>query len=468
VNKLRRAGILLPVFSLPSPYGIGTMGKAAFDFVDFLADSGQSLWQILPMGPADPAGSPYKSLSAFAGNPLYIDLDLLVSDGLLAKREIKPLRDATAGEKRVNYAVQQEQRIPALFKAAARLGEDASYRKFIKKNAWWLNDFATLFPDVADMAERAEAAEAAKRVQYLFDIQWRRLKRYANARGVGIVGDLPFYIGSESADFSAHPELFVTDEAGKPSLIAGVPPDAFTEDGQIWNEPVYDWKEHKRTGYDWWLRRFRHAAEMYDLCRVDHFRAFAQYYAIPAGKPAKDGAWMDGPSHPFIDAVRKAVPGFGIIAEDLGIITEDVHELREYSGYPGMRVLQFAFSPGDDSAYLPHNHIKDCVVYTGTHDNATLREWAAKAGKSEAEFARTYLGTNRKNLPEQILKAALGSVAGTVIIPLQDYMGLGAESRINTPGTVSRRNWTWRLSRGDLTKALSRDILARSCMYGRS
>ncbi|MDR3224862.1 MAG: 4-alpha-glucanotransferase [Clostridiales Family XIII bacterium] len=499
VNELRRAGILLPVFSLPSPYGIGTMGKAAFDFVDFLADSGQSLWQILPMGPADPAGSPYKSLSAFAGNPLYIDLDLLVADGLLTKREIKPLRDATAGERRVNYAIQQEQRLPVLFKAAARLEEDAGYKKFIKENAWWLNDFALFISDesaaagscllppsrkirTSDVVAEAgdhflpssrkrltpDAAEAAKRIQYLFYTQWRRLKRYANARGIGVVGDLPFYIGAESADYRAHPELFVTDEEGRPGFIAGVPPDAFAEDGQVWNEPVYNWKEHKRTGYDWWLRRFRNAAEMYDLCRVDHFRAFAQYYAIPAGKPAKDGAWMDGPGRAFIDAVRKAAPSFGIIAEDLGIITEDVHALREYSGYPGMRVLQFAFEPGEDSTYLPHNHIKDCVVYTGTHDNATLREWAAKAGKSESEFARAYLGVNSKNLPVQVLKAALGSVAGAVIIPLQDYMGLGAESRINTPGIVSRKNWTWRLSGGDFTKTLSRDIRALSGMYGRS
>jgi 4-alpha-glucanotransferase len=459
MNRLRRAGALLPVFSLPSPYGIGTLGKAAFDFVDFLADSGQSLWQILPMGPTGSSGSPYQSLSAFAGNPFSIDLDLLASDGLLTKRELRPLRRAVADVSRVDYAMQAELRAPLLEKAASRFGADPDYRKFRRDNAWWLDDF-----------ERYASGEprVASVIQYLFHLQWRRLKRYANARGVGIVGDLPFYIGAESADFEAHPELFAVDAGGRPRLIAGVPPDAFAKDGQVWNDPVYDWKEHERTGYDWWIKRFRQADAMYDLCRVDHFRAFAAYFAIPSGRPASDGKWLRGPGRKFIDAVKGSVPGLGIIAEDLGIITKDVHALREYSGYPGMRVLQFAFGPGRDSSYLPHNHIRDCVCYTGTHDNPTLREWASKLPEPEADFARAYLGTSARDLPHATLRAALGSVACTAIVPLQDYLDLGARARINTPSTVSRKNWTWRLAPGDLTPGLARCIRGLAVRYGRS
>jgi 4-alpha-glucanotransferase len=294
-----------------------------------------------------------------------------------------------------------------------------------------------------------------------------RLKKYANARGVGIVGDLPFYTGAESADYEAHPELFATDAGGRPRLIAGVPPDAFSGDGQVWNDPVYDWKEHERTGYDWWISRFKQAAVMYDRCRIDHFRAFAAYFAIPAGRPAAEGRWVTGPGRKFIDAVKAAAPGLGVIAEDLGYITDDVHALRGYSGYPGMRVLQFAFEPGEDSAYLPHNHIRDCVCYTGTHDNPTLVEWASNLPAAEAAFARNYLGSGVKDLPRVVMRAALGSVAGTVIIPLQDYMGLGARARINTPSTVSRRNWTWKLVPGALNRGLAEEIRSMSRTYGR-
>jgi 4-alpha-glucanotransferase len=471
MNKLRRAGVLLPVFSLPSPYGIGAFGKAAFDFVDFLADSGQSLWQILPMGPTGASGSPYQSLSAFAGDPFFIDLDLLVRDGLLTRRELKPLREAAARTVRVDYAVQAALRTPLLLRAASRFEGDSAYEKFCRENSWWLEDFVSAGASALDAgaapAFRGDAASALPALQYLFRLQWMRLKRYANARGVGIVGDLPFYIGAESSDYKSHPELFAVDAEGRPRLIAGVPPDAFAKDGQVWNDPVYDWKEHARTGYDWWIRRFRQADALYDLCRVDHFRAFAAYFAIPAGRPASEGAWVEGPGKKFIDVVKKSVPGLGVIAEDLGIITDDVHALREYSGYPGMRVLQFAFTPGEDSAYLPHNHIRDCVCYTGTHDNPTLREWASKLPKPEADFACAYLGTDAKGLPRAALRAALGSVASTVIAPLSDYLGLSARARINTPSTVSRKNWTWRLAPGDLTPALANDILELVRRYGR-
>jgi 4-alpha-glucanotransferase len=470
--------VLLPVFSLPSPYGIGAFGKAAFDFVDFLADAGQSLWQILPIGPSGASGSPYQGLSVFAGNPDYIDLDLLEYEGFLKKGELKPLRDTTARAARIGYALQDGLRPPLLLKAAARFtacGDDADYDKFRADNAWWLDDFVKYASSAFGSPESGRHTKSPLRpspgetsvIQYFFHMQWLRLKRYANARGVGIVGDLPFYTGAESADYKAHPELFAVDADGAPRLIAGVPPDAFSADGQVWNDPVYDWKEHARTGYDWWIRRFRQADARYDLCRIDHFRAFASYFAIPAGRPASDGEWVAGPGKKFIDAVKAAVPGLGVIAEDLGIITDDVHALREYSGYPGMRVLQFAFEPGEDSAYLPHNHVRDCVCYTGTHDNPTLAEWASKLPGPETAFARAYLGASAGNLPQAVTRAALGSVAGTVIVPLQDYMGLGARARVNKPSTVSAKNWTWRLMPGDLTAELAGHIRSLSLMYGR-
>jgi 4-alpha-glucanotransferase len=470
-SKLRRAGLLLPVFSLPSPYGMGSLGKDAFEFVEFLADSGQSLWQVLPMGPTGASGSPYQGTSVFAGNPCYIDLDTLVKDGLLTRYELRTLRAATKDSRRVDYDVQARLRLPLLSRAAARFiagPKRRDYRKFLSENSWWLNDFERCAPHRdADAAYGRPEESLIPVIQYLFHDQWMRLKRYANARGVGIVGDIPFYTGEESSDYIAHPELFATGKSGRPRLIAGVPPDAFSKDGQVWNDPVYDWNEHARTGYDWWIRRFRQANVMYDLCRVDHFRAFAAYFAIPAGKPASCGKWVKGPGRAFVDAVKDAVPGLGVIAEDLGIITDDVHALREYSGYPGMRVLQFAFEPGEDSAYLPHNHIRECVCYTGTHDNPTLAQWAAAMPEPEAKFARAYLGATGRGLGAAVIRAALSSVADTVIVPLQDYMGLGASARINTPSTVSARNWTWRLTPGDLSTELAADILELSRTYGR-
>jgi 4-alpha-glucanotransferase len=360
--------------------------------------------------------------------------------------------------------------MPLLMKAAARFEGDDGYRKFRESNAWWLDDFERYAAGAGTVAgvNGTAGVSAVSIIQYFFHLQWLRLKSYANARGVGVVGDLPFYIGAESSDYKAHPELFAVGADGKPRLIAGVPPDAFAVDGQVWNDPVYNWREHARTGYDWWIRRFRQADVMYDFCRVDHFRAFAAYFAIPAGHPASDGAWVPGPGEKFIDAVRKSVPALGVIAEDLGIITDDVHALREYSGYPGMRVLQFAFGPGEDSSYLPHNHIRDCVCYTGTHDNPTLREWAHGLPEAESRFAMEYLGTGRKGLPGAVLRAALGSVADVVIVPLQDYMGLGAQARVNTPGAVSRKNWAWRLAPDDMTVELRSRILSLARMYGRA
>jgi 4-alpha-glucanotransferase len=412
-------------------------------------------------------------LSAFAGNPLCVDLDVLKTEGLLKKSEIKPLYDAARASERVNYALQEELRLPLLMKAAARFEPDARYRKFCKENAWWLDDFAGFISRVQKDIIGAGISEASarariKRMQFFYFLQWRRLKVYANARGVGIVGDLPLYIGTESADYASRPELFATGKDGAPKLIAGVPPDAFTSDGQIWNEPVYDWKRHKRDSYAWWISRFRQASYLYDLCRIDHFRAFAQYFAIPAGRPASEGKWMDGPGKAFIDAVKKSVPALAVIAEDLGIITDDVHRLRAYSGYPGMRVLQFAFEPDTDSSYLPHNHVPDCVVYTGTHDNPTLKEWASSLSQKELEFARDYLGVPRGDISQAVLRAALCSVARTVVIPMQDYMGLGASARVNTPGIVSARNWSWRLDASALTEKLSARVSALARSYGRS
>jgi 4-alpha-glucanotransferase len=471
MDVMRRAGILLPVFSLPSPHGIGTLGEAAYRFVDFLAAGGQSLWQVLPLGPTSAFDSPYQALSAFAGNPWFIDLESLREERLLTQQELNRYeRDVatTAGRaKRVDYAGLRTFRLPLLFRAAARFvggdgAEDADYRRFCAENHWWLQDFVAFMGD-----------ERHRVLQYFFFSQWKRLKRYANVRGIDIIGDLPLYVSEESCDFQNNRRLFCVAatgaKKGKPTESAGVPPDDFSAQGQVWNTPLYNWTVHKKTGYLWWLQRMAQAAVLYDHVRIDHFRGLSEYYAIPVGQPASAGRWETGPGTHFIDAVKKAAPGLGVIAEDLGILTEDVHALRHYSGWPGMKVLQFAFSPKEESDYLPHNQDRDCVVYTGTHDNNTLRGWATSEAQPVLNKACRYLGVpSASALPRAMIRAALASVAEMAILPMQDWLGLGASARINTPATVSRRNWSWRLSEHALTDALATEIFSLTALYGRT
>lgn len=489
---MRSAGILLPISSLPSPCGIGTLGKSAYAFVDFLAAAGQTLWQILPVGPTGYGDSPYQSFSAFAGNPYFIDLELLVNDGLLLPEEIEgPWGENPA---RVDYALLFERRFAVLAMAVARQNKaHPAYLQFCSSNNGWLADYA-LFMAAKEahgqasfeqwpaplrlrrpqalktaMAKWGPRFEFWRCLQFFFFRQWKTLKQYANKQGIRLVGDIPIYVSPDSSDLWANPKLFQVEKDGSLSGVAGVPPDAFSEDGQLWGNPLYNWPYHRRTGYHWWLRRLAHTATLYDVIRIDHFRGFAEYYSIPAqNTTARQGRWLPGPGKDFIRAVHRGLPKADIIAEDLGFLTPDVRELLAYSGYPGMKVLQFAFDGGADNDYLPHNHPKHTVVYTGTHDNATTEGWQRSAPREDLRFARRYLGLGRsQNLTGAMVRAALASVADTAIIPLQDWLCLGEEARINTPATLGGRNWQWRLLPGQLTPALAKSIQQSAALYGR-
>lgn len=474
---------MLPVFSLPSPYGIGTMGRGAFDFIDFLERSGQSLWQILPITPTGPYDSPYQGLSAFAGNPHFIDPAFLAKEGLLTPKEVAAQKHPERAD-RVDYDWQKAIRMPLLMKAADRVGEDCRYRDFCKENAFWLEGFSHFMCDMQaqdagstplpeDVFRFGMNPDTHRRMQFLFFEQWRGMKRYANAKGIGIIGDMPFYVAETSADFAGNPKLFKLERKGArhgmPLVHAGVPPDDFSADGQVWEMPVYDWAAHQRSGWIWWGQRLRQAVALYDACRIDHFRGFSEYYAIPVGAPASAGRWEKGPGRGFIDMLKKVAPALPIIAEDLGILTDDVHNLRLYAGFPGMKVLQFAFSPDEESIYLPHRHIEHCVVYTGTHDNDTLKGWVFKESRNVIKYACAYLGISRTEaLAAGMLRAALCSVAEVCVIPVQDWLGLGSETRINTPATVSAANWCWRLNPRQISAGRAGRIYAEVKRYGRA
>ncbi|MGD9559192.1 MAG: 4-alpha-glucanotransferase [Oscillospiraceae bacterium] len=489
---MRKAGVLLPISSLPSPYGIGTLGKQAYNFVDFLVSAGQSLWQVLPVGPTGFGDSPYQSFSAMAGNPYFVDLDLLAANGLLLPEELPAA--VGAEREKVDYGRLFETRFAVLATAAARQNKAApEYRTFCEQNAFWLDDYA-LYMAIKEAhgnkgfqdwpaplrlrqseALRAASAQYAPRVefwrcvQFFFSGQWCALKRYANARGVDIVGDIPIYVSPDSCDLWANPQLFQLDAGGHPKAVAGVPPDSFSKDGQLWGNPLYDWRAHKRTRYAWWITRLRQSAQLYDVTRIDHFRGFAGYYAVPAkDENARRGRWQPGPGADFIRAVHRALPDMRIIAEDLGFLTEEVHELLDISGYPGMKVLQFAFDSREESDYLPHNYQRHCVVYTGTHDNNTLAGWVRELPVNDRVFARRYLGiTQRQSLASALIRAVLSSVAETAVVPMADWLGLGSEGRINTPSTLGGDNWRWRLLPGQLTHELARKMRLDTRTWGR-
>lgn len=495
MKEMRRScGVLLPISALPSPYGIGTLGKAAYDFVDFLTEAGQSWWQLLPVGPTSYGDSPYQSFSTYAGNPYFVDLDLLVRDGLLKKEEIEA-RDWGRDPSRVDYAAIYRSRFQLLQIAADRGWErDADKVKaFSEKNAGWLPDYAlfmalkrhfdmrawTQWEDEDIRLRRPAAVERYQRelsedirlftyIQYLFFRQWEALRTYAHKKGIGMIGDLPIYVAMDSADVWAEPDSFQLDERNIPKEVAGVPPDYFSEDGQLWGNPLYDWAHHRATGYAWWVRRVRHALALYDEIRIDHFRAFDTYYAIPAGAAtARDGVWEQGPGMELFEALRRELGQVPIVAEDLGLLFDSVRRLLKASGLPGMKVLQFAFDPDCDSEYLPHNHPENCVVYPGTHDNATAAEWLATAGKKELAKARAYLGlTKEEGEVKGFLRGALASPARLAVIPAADWLGLGAEGRINTPGT-SAGNWQWRAKPGAFSPALAGAIRRQCAVYGR-
>ena len=490
---MRSCGILMPIFSLPSRGGIGTFGREAFRFVDFLEKAGQKWWQILPLNPTNYGDSPYQSFSSFAGNPYFIDLELLISEGLLTEAEFYNT-DFGSDKNKVDYGKLYYTRLPLLRLAFSRFTPDEKYNEFCKKNSWWLDDYALFMAlknahnDIAwieweqplRLREQTAIDNAKEQysndidfyrfVQFKFDEQWRSLKKYANAKGIGIIGDIPIYVAYDSCEVWAEPSQFQLSKSLKPKKVAGCPPDAFSEDGQLWGNPLYDWKGMKEDGYSWWKRRLGYALSIYDKVRIDHFRGFESFYAIPFGaENAKDGKWMKGPDMDlFLELRREFGEELPIIAEDLGYLTPAVLKMLKESGFPGMKVLQFAFDTREESDYLPHNYPNNCVVYTGTHDNDTILGWTKSASPSDVEMAKKYLHvTPDEGINWTMMRAALASVADTCILMMPDLIGAGEEGRINTPSTLGG-NWQWRIDGDCINDWLASIVLENTQLYGRS
>ncbi len=504
----RTSGVLLHPSSLPGKYGIGSFGKEAYDFIDFLIQSGQKLWQILPLGPTGYGDSPYSSFSAFAGNPLLISLELLVEQGLLKQKEI----DTGFLENRtdIDFGKLITWKFPVLKKAFKRFSETTSTlqaRKmdnFRKDHSEWLENYC-LFMALKDQnhlkpwfswnteqmifqretprklkEELRESIEFHTFLQFTFFNQWQDLKNYANRNDVKIIGDMPLYVAHDSADAWANPEYFLYDKSRNPKLVAGVPPDYFAATGQLWGNPIYNWDVMKEDGFSWWKRRLKFNLKSYDIIRLDHFRGLSEYWGVPFGEEtAINGNWYKAPGKELLQALTGELGDLPIIAEDLGIITQDVIDLRDEPGLPGMRILQFAFDSGEGSGdlFLPHNYIRNSVVYTGTHDNDTLWGWFSQAKNQDKQYAMDYLNipenmdiqTNRKMNPEltwAFIRAAWASTANYAIIPLQDLLGLGNQSRMNLPGTTSG-NWKWRYDAEALTDELAGKLAEMTRLYQR-
>lgn len=489
---MRESGILMHITSLPGPGGIGCMGREAFRFVDFLAAAGQRYWQLLPLSPTGYGDSPYQALCAWAGNPYLIDPEALEQQGLLLHEEWAGLQWGD-DPCRVDFGAQYRQRRQVLEKAAERFAPGEDYDAFLRENRDWLRDYALFmaikeerggapwlsWPEGERLHEQAALAAAEKRlapeircqyfIQYQFARQWRALRSYARSKGIRIVGDVPIYVPLDSADVWASPQFFRLGEDRRPTWVAGCPPDAFTADGQLWGNPLYDWDALAADGYRWWIRRLRAAAERFDVARLDHFRGFESYWAVPAGDAtARGGHWVKGPGLPFIRAIRQALPELSLIAEDLGYITPEVRQLQLDSGCPGMKVLQFAFDSREGGNYLPHLYPADSVCYTGTHDNLTLRQWLDEAAPQDVAYARAYLGLNdAEGEVRGMIRGAMSSVSRLCVVQMQDYLELGKEARMNFPGTVSPDNWTWRAAEGFDSPALAARILETTRLYGR-
>ncbi len=475
---MRKAGILFPIFSLPANYGIGTLGKGAYDFVDFLKEAGQSVWQILPLGPTGSGDSPYQSFSSFAGNPYFIDLETLISDGLLTKAECDAI-DFGSNPLDIDYEKLYFGRFKLYRKAYDRakkkgILDENKYKKFIKNNSYWIKDYA-LYMAVKDSfggvnfmewdepirrrdkkaiatyeKKLADEIECYKFQQFLFATQWEKLKKYANKKGIEIIGDIPIYVAFDSADTWANPELFELDPKGFPTKVAGCPPDCFTADGQLWGNPLYNWPEHKKTGYKWWLNRMKKCFELYDIVRIDHFRGFDEYWAVPYGdKTAVGGKWLKGPGYSLFAAINKEFGNGRIIAEDLGFITDSVRNLIKKCGYPGMKILEFGCDGNSGNPYLPHNY-KDTntVLYVGTHDNETLAGWLKNRERWQFDWMKGYFGILKdEELHMQIIRKTYESTADTVIFQMQDLLKLDNHARINEPATCGS-NWQWRMLPG--------------------
>jgi 4-alpha-glucanotransferase len=488
----RASGILLHPTSLPGPYGIGDLGPAAYRWVDWLASTGCKLWQILPLGPTGYGDSPYQCFSAFAGNPYLISPDLLLEQGLLIHEDLSDM--PTWDPRRVDFGTLYQWK-PALLEKAFHhfsdrepVGEEFEY--FRAANAFWLDDFA-LFMAIkeanggggwvgwpkplrrCDPSALAEARQSLEDVilrimffQFLFFRQWSDLRDYAHQKGLRIIGDIPIFVAMDSSDVWSHPDLFFLDADGRPTVVAGVPPDYFSPTGQLWGNPLYRWDVHRKTGYSWWLERLRFTLANIDIVRIDHFRGFAGYWEIPAGSPtAETGRWVPGPGADFFDVVKSTLGDLPIIAEDLGLITPDVIVLRDQFSLPGMKVLQFAFS-GPDNVFLPHHYLPNCIVYTGTHDNDTAHGWYATALENEKDFARRYLGVDGTDFAWDLIRAAWASTAVFALTPMQDWLGLGTEARFNFPSRLGG-NWEWRTLEVDMGEDLKDKIRELNWLYQR-
>lgn len=487
---MRGSGILMHITSLPGPYGVGTLGKECYRFADFLYKAGQRYWQVLPLTPTGYGDSPYQSCSAFAGNPYLIDLDMLAEQGLLEKSEITACNWGDNAEK-VDFGLLYVNRLGLLRKAYARFRDtDGAFAEFCAENDSWLPEYAHYmalkdrfggkpwYEWVDELKHRDSRAisesfyELEEQiqfycfVQYLFFAQWIALRKYCQSLGISIIGDVPIYVPYDSVEVWSEPHYFCLDETLNPTAVAGCPPDYFSADGQLWGNPLYRWDLHKADGYSWWLRRLQAAAKLYDVIRIDHFRGFAGYYAIPYGaETAREGQWLPGPGLDFLETVKKHLPQTPMIAEDLGFLTPDVHKLRNDSGYPGMRVLEFAFDGSSTNPYLPYNHIKNSVCYTGTHDNMPLNQWLAECDEAAAA-AVSYMG-DPQNPVWGMIRLCMASVADLAVVQMQDYLELGAESRMNFPGTCTGNNWTWRASPGFASDTLAEKIKCLTRTYGR-
>lgn len=489
---MRSSGVLMHITSLPGPYGIGTMGKEAFAFVDFLKEAGQSCWQLLPLNPTGYGDSPYQSCSAYAGNHYLIDLDQLAEEGLLDREELTSLRWCRKDTK-VDFGRIYKLRLNVLRKAYSRFTGSEAFDRFCAGNDSWLSDFA-LFMALKDRHNgkpwydweenykfrKADSLREAREtlreeihfyrfIQFLFHKQWSALRSYANAQGIRIIGDVPIYVPLDSVEVWSQPELFQLDEKLDPVAVAGCPPDAFTEDGQLWGNPLYRWDRMQEENFAWWIRRLAAAGAWYDMVRFDHFRGFESYWAVPSGdKNARRGQWVKGPGMAFVDAVKGSLPQLQMIAEDLGYLTREVLELRDGSGFPGMKVLQFAFDSREPSEYLPHTYIPNSVCYTGTHDNVTTRQWFETSDAETVAHAKEYMRLNKaEGYVWGMIRTAYASVSELCIIPLQDFLNLGAEARMNFPGTMSDKNWTWRVKEGKINSRLARRIYQLTKLYGR-
>lgn len=490
----RSSGILLPLASLPSNYGIGTLGREAYKFIDFLHEAKQSYWQMLPIGPTSYGDSPYQSFSSCACNPYFIDLDMLIEDRLLTRDDVKDLKEFNPAY--VEYWYIYESRFEVLYKAYKKgfKRDKEEFDKFAEENSSWLHDYALFmaikkhfdmvswiqWPDEDIRLRKEKAIKKYEKLlkddinfygylQFLFYKQYVPLKEYAHSKGIRFIGDVPIYVALDSADVWANPDQFQLDEENYPKEVAGVPPDYFSEDGQLWGNPLYDWDRMKQDGYKFWIDRIAGTAKYFDAIRIDHFRGFCEYWAVPYGETtAKNGRWIKGPDMDFLNVLKNWFYNVQFIAEDLGIISDDVTAMLRNTGFPGMRVLEFGMAPNGPCYHTPHNHIENCVVYIATHDNSPIMGWHDSVTGGDVEHAAKYFGISKKEgYNWGFIRGGMSSVANLFIAQMQDYLGLGEESRTNCPGTIGN-NWKWRLVKGQLTKKLAKKIAFMTEMYERT